>query len=153
MYAIALKILAKTEDAEDALQEAFIRIADNIGRIQELPCPKRIPFCVVVVKNVSKNMLRDRKKTTDIDEIDNLPDADSDPQDEFFTSLDSTQLAYAIKQLTPQDNDVILMRWGKKMPYKAIGKVLGISEEAASKRSQRALAHLRTIYLKEFPNE
>jgi RNA polymerase sigma-70 factor (ECF subfamily) len=41
------------------------------------------------------------------------------------------------------------MKWAKKMKYKEIGQILGISEDAAMKRGQRALKRLQTIYFKE----
>jgi RNA polymerase sigma-70 factor (ECF subfamily) len=149
MYAIAMKILQHPEDAEEAVQEAFLRISDKIERIMKLSCPERVPFCVVIVKNVSKNMRRDQKPSVNIDDIDHLLfDTDSDPQQDFFANADSKYLGQCLKELSPQDRDVILMKWGKDMGYRKIGEALGINEETAKKRGQRALKQLRSIYLR-----
>jgi len=147
MYNVAYKLLENPEDAEEAVQEAFVRIMNKIGRIQKLPCPERVPFCVVIVKNVSKNMRRNTKPQIYIDEVDYpVTDKYSDPQQEFFANADRAYLARTISSLAQKDKDVILMKWGKKMGYREIGKVLGISEDAAMKRGQRALKKLRGIY-------
>jgi RNA polymerase sigma-70 factor (ECF subfamily) len=151
MYSIALRILKSPEGAEEAVQEAFLRIADKIERIKQLPCPQRVPYCVVIVKNISKNMLRDRKPQVSIDDIDSMAsDVDSDPEQEYFDSADNAHLVQTIRSLNEQDRNIILMRWGKKMKYSEIGKVLGITEETAKKRGQRALYELRAKYMEGF---
>jgi len=58
-----------------------------------------------------------------------------------------------LDRLGEQDKDVLLMKWGKEMKYKEIGVALGISEEAATKRGQRALKKLREKYLEGLNNE
>lgn len=150
MYNIAFRILNKPEDAEEALYEAFLRIMDNIERIKGLPYSARAPFCVTIVKNISKNMLRGKNLQLGFDEIAySVADLDPDPQQNFFTRIDSVYLSQSINSLNPRDKDIILMKWAKKMRYKEIGQILGISEDAAMKRGQRALKRLQTIYFKE----
>lgn len=149
MYNVAFKILTKPEDAEEAVQEAFLRMVNKIERIKDLPCQERVPFCVVIVKNISKNMLRSRKAHIYISDAEHMAaDTYSDPQQEFFANVDSAYLVKTINSLTQQDKDIILMKWGKAMRYKEIGTVLGISEDAATKRGQRALKTLRELYMK-----
>lgn len=41
MYHVAYKILNNEEDAEDAVHDAFIKIAENISKIGDPVCPKR----------------------------------------------------------------------------------------------------------------
>ena len=153
MYNIAYKILSTNEDAEEAVQEAFIRIMEHIDKIKKIPCPERVPFCVVIVKNISKNMLRDRKNHASIEEFDCLAaDMSSNPQVEFFSHMDSAHLVQIMRELSTSDRDILLMKWGKKLKYREIGKIMGISEDAAMKRGQRALERLRIKYTKGISN-
>ena len=153
MYSIAFKILNKPEDAEEAVQEAFLRMAEKIERIFELPCPERVPYCVTIVKNISKNMLRGKKPQVGLADVEYyLADGSADPQAEIFAKEDRELLAQSIESLNPQDKDVVIMRWGKKMHYREIGAILGVGEDTAAKRGQRALNHLRAIYMKRFDN-
>ena len=151
MYNIAYKVLENPDDAEDALQEAFIRMMKNIERIKKIPCPERVPYCVVIVKNVSRNILRSRKLHISIDEVgDVVADTHPDPENEFFAKVDVEYLEQSMSGLREQDKDILLMKWAKEMGYKEIGTVLGISEDAAMKRGQRALKKLREKYLEGF---
>jgi RNA polymerase sigma-70 factor (ECF subfamily) len=150
MYNIAFRILNKPEDAEEALYEAFLRIMDNVERINGLPYSARAPFCATIVKNISKNMLRGKNLQLSFDEVAySVADSNPDPQQDFFARIDSAYLTQSINSLNPRDKNIILMKWAKKMKYKEIGQILGISEDAAMKRGQRALKRLQTIYFKE----
>lgn len=150
MYNIAFRILNKPEDAEEALYEAFLRIMDNIERIKALPSSVWAPFCATIVKNISKNMLRSKNKLLYCDEIAySVADSISDPHQVFFERVDRECLVQSINNLSPRDKEIIIMKWGKKMKYKEISQILGISEDAAMKRGQRALERLRIMYIKE----
>ena len=152
MYIVSYRVLGNQSDVEEAMQEAFIRMMKNVERIKNLPCPERAPYCVIVVKNISKNMRRAQRQHVCIDDFAPLPvdDAYSSPEQEFFARFDSDYLERTIDNLDILDQEIILMRWGKMMKYREIGAVLGISEEAATKRGQRALKRLRERYFEEF---
>lgn len=152
MYNIANSLLHHADDAQEAVQDAFVRIAENIEKINNLPCPERVPYCVVIVKNISKNMIRGKKPQISLTDLDFIAESDGNPQEEFFGKADIAMLSQSIKQLSPPDREIILMKWGKTMKFKDIGEVLGIGEDAATKRGQRALKRLRDVYLKENPN-
>ncbi len=68
MFGIAYDILKNEQDAEDAVQEAFIRLADNIEKIADEDSPQARNFSVVVTRNICFNMLRKRHIETDIDD-------------------------------------------------------------------------------------
>ncbi len=38
IYSVAYSILHNVEDAEDAVQQAFFKIADNFEKIRNIPC-------------------------------------------------------------------------------------------------------------------
>ena len=154
MYNIAFRMLKKPEEAEEAVQEAFLRIVKNIEKVLELPGPQKVSYCAIITKNISYNMLRRKKPLlVDIAYFDDFPADDStDPQAELFAKADRELLAQSIDSLDSHDKDIILMRWGKKMHYKEIGEILGLKENTAAKRGQRALIRLKTIYMKRFDN-
>lgn len=61
MFQVAYSILRNTEDTEDALQEAFIRIDKNISKISDPFCPKTRNFVVIIVKRVALDILKKKK--------------------------------------------------------------------------------------------
>lgn len=62
LYYVANSILNNRQDAEDAVQMAFIRIASHIKQIDEGECHKTKAFVVIVVERVAINMYNKKKK-------------------------------------------------------------------------------------------
>lgn len=61
LYNISFQILHSHSDAEEAVSQTFLKIINHIDKISTLPCPKIAPYCVVIVKNESANILRKRR--------------------------------------------------------------------------------------------
>jgi RNA polymerase sigma factor (sigma-70 family) len=49
----------------------------------------------------------------------------------------------AIDQLSPEDRDAILLRFYQRRPFAEIGRILGLSDDAAQKRVDRSLDRMR----------
>jgi RNA polymerase sigma-70 factor (ECF subfamily) len=62
MLYIAKDILHDEGLAEDAVSESFIKIINNVEKIREVNCYQTRGFIVVLVRNVSIDMLRSSKK-------------------------------------------------------------------------------------------
>ena len=62
MLHIAMKILKDHQLAEDAVQEAFLRLVKNFSKIGQVNCPRTRLFTVIIVRNISLTMLAERKK-------------------------------------------------------------------------------------------
>ena len=54
MYHVALKILENHEDAEDAVHQAFVSIAENIKTIHPADCPETKSVTISFVRKVEK---------------------------------------------------------------------------------------------------
>ncbi len=50
MYAVAYKILHNIEDSEDAVHNAFLKIADNFEMIKKFSCQELQSYIVIIVK-------------------------------------------------------------------------------------------------------
>ena len=53
MYHVAYEILHNEQDAEDAVHQAFVKIAENIKKIDDPVCPKTHGYVVTIVENLS----------------------------------------------------------------------------------------------------
>ena len=62
MYYVAYKILNNAQDAEDAVHNAFIKIAENINNIDEAVCPKTQNYVVTIVENKAIDTYRSKKR-------------------------------------------------------------------------------------------
>lgn len=61
MFFIAYKILNNPQDAEDAVHTAFIKIAENMSKIEVAVCPKTKAFVVTIVENTAIDLYRKKK--------------------------------------------------------------------------------------------
>jgi len=151
LYNISFKILNNKFDAEDAVIQTFLNISDNIEKISNLPCPQIEPYCVVILKNESINIIRKAKKYTCEEDIDNLyqnshKDKFYNLEEEFLKAANKEILISCINKLSDDEKNLIYFRFLNELSFKQISELLDITEEAAKKRSQRILKKLRTYY-------
>lgn len=151
MYRAAFDIMKNQQDAEDALQEAFISIAKNFSKISEIKCPQTKAFVVIIIRNTSYNMLKkiDRRYEADID-IDELEVLDKNPlpDDELDDKYSVEQFEKALRQLPQNYFDIIYLTSYMDNSIKEAADLLGISYDNAKQRLKRAREKLAAI-LKE----
>jgi RNA polymerase sigma factor (sigma-70 family) len=149
LRAVAYRMLGSTSEADDALQEAWIRLSrSNASEIDNLEA-----WLVTVVGRVALNMLRSRK-TRGEEPLDaqHLPDpivverADGidDPEHEALLS-DSVGLALLVvlETLTPAERLAYVLHDMFSVPFEEIGAILERSPEAARQLASRARRRIR----------
>lgn len=67
MFYIAQDILKDEHLSEDAVQEAFLRIAKNFQKVGEILCPETRNFTVIITRNVALTMAKQRHNDVDMD--------------------------------------------------------------------------------------
>lgn len=146
MYNISLRLLRSKQDAEEAVQESFLKIIDHIEIISKLSYPEIAPYCIVIAKNISINMLRRKSRIIYLDEIDNLSNDDvQNTEGKVFEDIDKDILLRTIDLLPRDEKYLVHLHWGNDLSYREIGEILEISEETAKKRGQRVLKKLRNL--------
>lgn len=148
MYNISFNILKDKFDAEEALAQTFLKIIDNIDKISKLPCPQIEPYCVIIVKNESFNIIRKRKKLVHVENVDYFDHSDKDYniEEEYLKIVNKEKLLTCINKLSDEEKNLLHLRFVNEMKFKNISKLLGITEEATKKRGQRILRKLRSYY-------
>jgi RNA polymerase sigma-70 factor (ECF subfamily) len=149
MYAIAYKILNNVYDSEDAVHQAFLRIANNFEKISEIDCPKTRAYIVIIVKNVSIDIYRKNKRKSNnnisIDtKVDNMVQDDN-----FFNEVNYKSLVSKICCLPNTYKDVLYLKYVNGYNNKEISKLLNISQNAVYKRIQRAKSLLYELLKEE----
>jgi RNA polymerase sigma factor (sigma-70 family) len=146
LRAVAYRMLGSTSEADDALQEAWIRLtrsnADEIDNLQA--------WLVTVVGRVALNMLRSRKTRREEPLEAHLPDpivdrADGiDPEHEALLS-DSVGLALLVvlETLTPAERLAYVLHDMFSVPFEQIGAILERSPEAARQLASRGRRRIR----------
>lgn len=62
LYSIAFERLHNRQDAEDAIQETFLEIADKPEKFFAIPTHKRLPYAVIIIRNVAIDMFNTKNK-------------------------------------------------------------------------------------------
>lgn len=131
MYYIAYKILNNEHDAEDAVHSAFVKIAENIQKIDTPVCPKTQNYVVTIAENKAIDLYRaNRRKSNQLylDEISGIEVEESQIHG----------LAASMAKLPPRYREIILLKYYHGFSCKEIAKQLEITESNAIKLDQRA---------------
>lgn len=153
-YSIALKLLNKRQDAEDAMQEAFMSIAENPDLLFNVPQEKRVVYIKSIVRNISYRIWRKRTNTEKIQvEIDeDMPDGGIS-LDEWIEGECSKDDIYKYIDTFPEETQTALylkLHFGVKNAD--IARQLGSTEEAIKKRIERASAKIKK-YVEDYNHD
>ena len=142
MYGIAYSILRNREDAEDAVHNAFVRIADNYSKISNLSCNEIESYIVIIIRNSAIDIYRKNKRDNTSQELtENTSDRDN-LSDMIITK---ELLKAAVKQLPDKYKDVLFLCVYEQHSAKETGKILGISESDVRVRLHRAKTVLKKL--------
>lgn len=92
MYNIAFSILKNPTNAEDAVQDAFLSLCNNIKRYKKLSTSELNALCVIITKNKCLDQIKKMKRDsyTNIEEI-RFPQQQTEPSpDEYVVKNECT---------------------------------------------------------------
>ncbi|MBE6703800.1 MAG: sigma-70 family RNA polymerase sigma factor [Ruminococcaceae bacterium] len=156
MYNSAYKILENKHDAEDALQDTFIKIYKNIDKFMSLSGDDLILLIIIYTRNTARDIRRRKiteKKHTSEGYYDDdgesvfadISDPDANVEEIVINKERIAETRSFIDSLPTAQRDVIIMKYRLGMREKEIAKALGISETAVSSRVLRAKDSLRKM--------
>ena len=126
LYRICLCILCDKEDAEDAVQDTLLKFLTKAPRFESEEHKKA--WLIRVATNVSKNMymLRIKRRTVDINELEYIGEAEED-----------RGVFEAIMNLPVKFKIVMILHYIEGYPTKDIATMIKISDDAVRKRLQK----------------
>lgn len=138
MLHLAYAILRDEQDAEDAVQQVFVNVAEHLGSIGAPDCPKTKNYLAAAAKHRAIDLYRRRSKRLPVgwEEIDRGA--------VFFG--DEHPLQDCIRALPPRYRRVIELRYLQGYSVRELAALMGISLCNASKLEQRAKARLKKLY-------
>jgi RNA polymerase sigma-70 factor (ECF subfamily) len=145
---IAVRILGNREDAEEAIQDAFLRAFKALDHYEE-----REQFSAwltrILVNQCRTVLARSRRR----DAL--FPDLD--PQSMKFVVEPETadgmwpDLERALAQLPAEQREAIVLKYADDLTYEEMSRITGAGESALKMRVQRAFGRLRAL-LQEVPS-
>ena len=152
MMYTALSVLKNETLAQEAVNDAFVRIINNLHKIEmdEIYSHKTKSFLVKIVRNTSIDALKEEKKQTcvDIDEINEATIISRNNNN--VDDLMNVKAVYEALDLLPEIyKEILELKIYRGFTDKEIAKFLNISHSTARKRLQRARENLIQLLQKE----
>ena len=136
--------LLHREDAEDVTEDTFMKVLAAYDRNDTAKASDITWLCTIARNCMIDHIRKSRKgKIISFD-----ADFDAGEEDRELESLteDSERRVYNIFQkLTPEERELLSMRFKMEMGYPEIGEALGIEPRTAAKRVERLLKKCREI--------
>jgi RNA polymerase sigma factor (sigma-70 family) len=144
VYSVACRIVHDPHLAEEVAQNAFIMLAQKahtLGRQQVVA-----GWLWRTTRHLALHAVRTehRRRTRELAAV-TMPAPDNDGAEERVLA----RLESAMAQLDPADHEALVLRHLENRSFREVGLELGISEDAARMRVNRALERLREVFEKE----
>ena len=151
---LALNLVRSPEDASDIYQEAFLRVYKNLHSFR-FDCSFHT-WLYRIVTNLCVDHLRKRRVRKQesnvvetgegpLDRMESLPEdrAETDPERKLLSTQLNNRIRRVLTELTPRERMVFELRHFQGLRLRAIGEVLGTTEEAAKNCLFRATQKMR----------
>jgi RNA polymerase sigma-70 factor (ECF subfamily) len=145
-FAIAYRMLGSVSEAEDVVQEGFLRLHRAREGGETIESPRA--YLSTVVSRLSLDQLRSARVQREVYTGEWLPEpllasGDDDPARRAQTA-DSLSLAFLVllESLSPEQRAAFLLREVFDEPYDRIAEIVGTSEQNARQLATRARRHV-----------
>lgn len=139
MMFISLKVLHKTELAEEAVQDALVKILFNIDCINEIECPRTRGWVVTIIKRTALDKLKyeNRRKHIGMDILEYTDINHEASEDKIILDLSVKNVIDAMKTLTPKYSETMILKYYYGYSTKQLANHFEISDDIARKRCER----------------
>lgn len=139
MFHVAYEILHNEQDAEDAVHQAFVKIAENIKKIDAPVCPKTHSYVVTIVEHQAIDQYRRLQKHPSVELIEEIQGTNAHYEG------DNDLTKYILKLPARYREMILLHHHHQGYSVREIAKMLGLSLPAAIKLDQRAKNKLKKL--------
>jgi RNA polymerase sigma-70 factor (ECF subfamily) len=147
LHAYLWRLLGDGDEAEDGLQETFLRALRGLPRLRH---PDRArAWLYQIATHVAFTELRRRNRRQDALQPldDELVSGDSGPEAAEEAGADLQELRRAVEALPARQRAALMMRKYQAMTYDEVGVALGCSPQTARAHVYQALRKVRTRFL------
>jgi RNA polymerase sigma-70 factor (ECF subfamily) len=145
-FAIAYRMLGSVSEAEDIVQEALLRVHQEIERGEEIASPRA--YTATVVTRLAIDELRSARARRESYVGEWLPEPIAEPEEDPAAQAeqaDSLSLAFLVllESLTPEQRAAFLLHDVFDYGYGDVAEIVGTSEDNARQLASRARRHVQ----------
>ena len=137
-YGLAWRMTANRQEAEDIVQDAFLKLWHNPGLYNPRKNAKFVTWFYRVVTNISIDRLRRYKKTIGSDGLDYVPDDRTGQDEEMAARQQQEALERAIQDLSAKQKTALNLCFYDGLSNKEAATIMGIRLKALESLLMRA---------------
>ncbi len=138
VYRYALSRIGARAEAEDAAAQTFLAALEGFGRYRD--DGRFAAWLFAIARRKTLDAFRGAKRTVDLPE--SLPSLEKDLPGQVEQRDHAAMLAAALRALPEEEQELLRLRYAAVLNFSEIGKLTGISPDAAKKRLYRLLERL-----------
>jgi len=150
LFTYAMALTRNSFEAEDLVQETYVRAMEATGRLREHTNVKA--WLYTILRNIRLNQIRQlstRPKLVELDAFENVADLviDSarDPHSLYVSKVEKQQVRIALHQLSEEYREIIVLREYADLSYQQIATMLNCPLGTVMSRLARARSKLGTL--------
>ncbi len=145
MYVVAMRYSKTTFEADDILQESFIKVFNNLQKFKQ-DCPLEFWIKRIVINTALKLNRRklDKAPMEDVTEMVNEPS-----EELTLSNFNFKELLKMIQNLAPRYQMIFNLYAIEGYKHREIAEMLGITEGTSKSQYSRAKVQLQKMLLKE----
>lgn len=136
MMTVAISILKDNYLAEDAVHEAFIKVAKNIDKFGDVDRIETKRYLISIVKSTAIDIYRKRNRQQE-NEIIYEPEKFENKKIAYLETEEENSILQVIYDLPEKYREIIILRYSTGLEYAEIANILGITEETVRQRISR----------------
>jgi RNA polymerase sigma-70 factor (ECF subfamily) len=148
VYRYVLYRVREPSDAEDLASEVFTRAFANIHRYR-WQGKSFLAWLYTIARNAVTDRRRRERPTVDLDDAYGVAEEGPTAHDRAVRGEQVDALRGAVKHLTTEQQEVLVLRFVENMSSRQVAKVLGKNEGAIRALQFRALGRLRKLLTSE----
>lgn len=150
-YCHIRQIVKNPADAQDALQDTYLLLFRNLDKIDPptalVAYLNRLSY--YVSKNISKSRGRFHRRTVDIEEIRDLSDDQTTPQERIEQEETSGTILHALEELPELERVILSLHYYQKQTLQEIAWSMSLSLSTIKRSHRQAKAHLKEALQKK----
>ena len=143
VYRYALVLVRDRDRAEDVAADVYLKAWKN--RLSLRDGAAALPWLLSITHNVAISMLRASREVADVDLIEEREDLNARTDTALFAEADAASLQSAMRKLTPEQQQVVFLRFFEELPHDVVAARLNRNPNAIRAIQFRALSRLRKL--------
>lgn len=143
VYGYILSFVKNPQDAEDLLQDTYLKIYANANQYR--PMGKPMAWIFVVARNLALMHLRKEKRKVDLPEFAWEQLAEEPEEKDPLTDGDRKPIDYALSKLSKVDSQIVMMHVLGEMKHREIAEELDMPLATVLSKYNRSIKKLQKL--------